>query len=278
MATHALAPHLSPKHVRENCRINLERAVQQLGSASRVADAMGINRSQLSRYLSGSTVPRIETLFTLARTMGVSMEWFLLDHRLEPNLTGRDQFARSMSQLIRGREFQITEDLLEDGFYMFWKGLWGLPNRYEALFSKIIGANGTKNIRTSMIRPLRREKLLDAFYPGDLMCEGVLIRSAGGITSLFADTPNNVLVIGYLEKQERRWEFGGNAMYCGNLTVHLPQTEQRPSMVPFLIEKVAPKTSTVLQAARSVDSYEFEDLPERVKFHIENMQPSRMHR
>ena len=64
--------------IRNNFPVNLRQLVHHLSGTSRAAEALGINRQQLNKYLSGLTMPSLATLQGITAHLGLQPDDLLL--------------------------------------------------------------------------------------------------------------------------------------------------------------------------------------------------------
>lgn len=139
----------STRELRENVSHRLSLAVTKVGSVTEISQMIGVNRTQFSRYLSGKSMPRPEVLYQLSVQLGLPLEWFFSSDATSTSETAVLQFGNAMAELVRGRNFQIMDDVVQDGLYLLWKGMFNSASGAEALMCSV---NSYAGIRKSSCR------------------------------------------------------------------------------------------------------------------------------
>ena len=91
------------------------------------------------------------------------------------------QFGSAMSELVRGRNFQIMDDVVQDGFYLLWKGMFNQASGAEALICSVTSYAGVKKIKLSIRRALADEGVIDGLSTEHYFMNGVMFKSSEGI-------------------------------------------------------------------------------------------------
>ena len=89
-----------------------------------ISELVGVNRTQSSRYLSGKSMPQPEILYQLSMRLDVPMEWFFTPITETISETSVLKLGTSMTKLVRGHNFEMSNDVSPDRFYLLWKGMF----------------------------------------------------------------------------------------------------------------------------------------------------------
>lgn len=125
---------------------NLRQLIGEDGSVSRLARDIGINRTQLNRYLYGESFPRPDILLRIC-------QHFNVDARIMTEPLGSIPLDRShmsglgnVSPCIRMEP--VSQDVLPDGFYIEWKRSWVYEGLFTQLLILVTSDDGIRRTRT----------------------------------------------------------------------------------------------------------------------------------
>ncbi len=261
----------SPTAIRDTVCERLRMISVMVGSISTFASEIGVNRTQLSRYLSGQSVPRPELLVTIATTYDIPLNWLVTPHD-DPNASLSEyQLSGRLHELFANRRFQLTENMLPSGLYMFWKGLFQQPGKYEGYMSSVKLVNGIGTVRTIMIRDLKRQGIMNNPDIMDYFCTGVAVKSQSGINITFSDSVSNVMASTFL-LPSAPLRFRSNDIYSGFMMLSYTPGRQQVNWVPCVMELLPPNVSDVLAAARTSGRYNLDELPDEIRHQIERLE------
>lgn len=83
----------------EKVKIRLLQALNNSGmTPAELARASGLNKSSVSRYLSGKVEPKQAALFAMAKALNVSPSW-LLGEEIAPDFVSKDELTVIIEQL-----------------------------------------------------------------------------------------------------------------------------------------------------------------------------------
>jgi transcriptional regulator with XRE-family HTH domain len=194
--------------LRENFSSRLALAVTPVGSVNAISELVGVNRTQFSRYLSGKSMPRPEILYHLSMRLDVPMEWFFTPITETISKTSVLKFGTSMGELVRGRNFEMSDDVLPDGFYLLWKGMFSQKHMAEAFICRVTKASGIKQIKMCVRRSLAKDEIVEGLSSKERFQNGVVIKSSERALILFSESKFNIISAGYLQKAYLTQSYG----------------------------------------------------------------------
>lgn len=243
---------------------------QKVGSVGVFAEEIGVNRTQLSRYLSGQSVPRPELLVRIANIYNVPLGWLMTPHGDAEISLSEFELADSMYRLYSNRRFQLPGTMLSDGFYLAWKGLFTDCRKVEAYLCRIQVTHGVGRIRSNMINYLKRHGDFEQAEPIDHICGGVALKSHSGISISYADSSNNIMASCFL-RPATSLRYTTNELFAGFMTLHCATGRKEVNIVPKVIEKLSPDCSSILGAARKAGVYSYDELPAKIREQIDDL-------
>ena len=232
---------------------------------------IGVNRTQFSRYLSGKSMPRPEVLYQLSVQLGLPLEWFFSSDVTSTSETAVLQFGNAMAELVRGRNFQIMDDVVQDGLYLLWKGMFNSASGAEALMCSVNSYAGVKKIKLSVRRILAEDGVIDGLPIEHHFINGVMFKSSEGVLSLFSESRFNIMWAGYMQKAYLKQSRGLDENLIGVLTNYRPAGRNAVSLVPLVLEKISDKVGGVLGAARRSTRYCAEDIPPHIQTYFKTV-------
>lgn len=123
----------------------LRELCDQRASHAQVARDLGINRQQLSRYLSGGTVPRDGLLSAIANYFSVPVSHFFSE---QAEISTGGLFSTSLALLLTAA---ITDPIrpedLEPGFYRQYKHSFTMPSRIFVALVQVKEVDGVFRYR-----------------------------------------------------------------------------------------------------------------------------------
>ncbi|MES0864946.1 helix-turn-helix transcriptional regulator [Ruegeria sp. SCPT10] len=251
--------------LREILAGRLRFLAEKVGSAKHLADIAGVNRTQMSRYLAGTSVPRAELLALVGKQLGIPLDWFFAEGDAEKELAEL-AFGTSMRNAVQHRKFELPEDFLPEGFYLFWKQMFSDCKKVEVLLGKVTKDAGVHKMRISMIRIASQFGELGTLWEYDSECNSTLFLSAGNLCMLSFDGFDNILVLGHLQKRTfSNYRALPTHIFSG--TFYCPQTESpdRSTIVKGALEKIPDSTSHVLRAARRCGRVNLDEVPSYIQ-------------
>ncbi len=131
------APQLSPGELRAVFGRNLRKLCDEGRSVSSICVAIGINRTQFNRYLSGEAFPRPDVLARICAHFGVDAR--ILLEPLE-DLRRSNQPTQQMmltDDLLIGLTRPVDAAVLPDGVYRFWRRSFMFADRMVTNLAQI---------------------------------------------------------------------------------------------------------------------------------------------
>lgn len=255
----------SQSDMRDALAARLNHLAKQVGSVKFLADVAGVNRTQMSRYLAGTSVPRAELLAQVGKRLAIPLDWFF-----ETGEPGRDlaelKFGMSFRNAVVGGKFQVLEPYMPEGFYLFWKQMFTDNTKAEVLLGKVYCDEGVHEMRISMIRVARKYGEVAEAWGGRNDCRNTLFMSGGNLGMISFDGAENIVVHGHLTKQtfvNRR--VVSTPVFAGDFYCPHPEKSGRSIFVKGVLEKVPTDTSSLLKAGRRCGRFELSDLPDYIK-------------
>ncbi len=261
----------STRELRENVSHRLSLAVTKVGSVTEISQMIGVNRTQFSRYLSGKSMPRPEILYQLSLQLDLPLEWFFSSDPDFKSELAVLQFGSAMSELVRGRNFQIMDDVVQDGFYLLWKGMFNQASGAEALICSVTSYAGVKKIKLSIRRALADEGVIDGLSTEHYFINGVMFKSSEGVLTLFSESRFNIMWAGYVQKAYLKQSRGLDENLTGLLTNYRPVGRNAVSFVPLVLEKISEKEGEVFSAARRSTRYFAEEIPPHIQMYFKTV-------
>jgi transcriptional regulator with XRE-family HTH domain len=92
--------------LRETLISRLQFLTEEVGSVKAMADIIGVNRTQMTRYLNGTSVPRAELLAQMGHKLGIPLDWFFGDGEAERDLAEL-KLGMAFKKAVAHRNFEI---------------------------------------------------------------------------------------------------------------------------------------------------------------------------
>ena len=257
--------------VRKTICERLKLLSQKVGSVSVLSEEIGVNRTQLSRYLSGQSVPRPELLVRIAQTYDLPLGWLMTPHEDAGASLSEFALADSMYDLYANRRFQVPGTTLSDGFYLAWKGLFTDPGKVEAYLCRIQVSNGVGRVRSNMINYLKRSGDFEQAEPIDHICSGIALKSHRGISISYSDSSSNIMASCFL-LPATSLRYSTKEVFAGFMTLHCATGRKEVNIVPKVIEKLPSDCSSLLGAARKTGVYAYDELPPKIREQISDLE------
>ena len=262
----------SPSEIRNIFSQNLRILCKSRGSVSEVCRAIGVNRTQFSRYLAGDAFPRPDLLLRLCDYFEVDANILIRPVALSDEAP-QDILASTLSQyakLLPGTEYGVSQQHLPSGIYRQWRRSFMWP---QYIFSGLcrISREGAVT-RWKSYEPAASNYLLLDDRPA--MPErglnktiqvrrhlGYAIRINQTVCILGAPPDGPVMRFSTLQPG-----FGGNQdLWSGYCALLRSPQENALTVVPSIFERLNVNTfSALLTLGRSRYFYEPGELPARL--------------
>lgn len=146
-----------------------------------VSKRSGINKSQISRYISGETRPSVANAAKIAAALGVSTDWLLgkepIDN-IRPAIPSEPRTIPVLGKVAGGDPMFIDEDVIGEIYMDDENDLFALKMKGDSMSPRILDGD------TVVVRSQKTAEdgdLVIAIVDGEATCK-VLKRSAWGIT------------------------------------------------------------------------------------------------
>lgn len=124
---------------------NLRKLVNGDSPVTEIARDLGINRTQLNRYIYGEAFPRPDILHRICTYFGVDAR--ILTQSLD-EIDAEQRHPALGSSPIPTLEFEpVSENVFPDGFYIEWKQSWIYANMFTKHLLQASTDNGTRVTR-----------------------------------------------------------------------------------------------------------------------------------
>ncbi|WP_333685199.1 helix-turn-helix domain-containing protein [Pontibaca methylaminivorans] len=172
----------SPVQLRSVFGNNLRTLIRARGSISELARELGLNRTQMNRFLNGESFPRPDVLHRICTTFGVDARVLLepLDHgqRREPVLNGP-----VLCDFIGPSLGDVDEETFPSGLYRFSRQHPARSDQFLIGLVLVFRSAGTCYLRGYEPREALREQGLRPMGPAREF-RGLVMRQEDGIAAL----------------------------------------------------------------------------------------------
>lgn len=258
--------------LREVFRQKLRYAVNMVGSVKQACALIGVNRTQFNRYLSGQSMPRPELLYQFCQKLSLPMEWFFDSREEFAVALSEFEFGAQMRKMVVGHRFRISQEMMPNGFYLLWRGVFDAPWDYEALLCRVTTRNDVRVLKVHILRRLRSiDNTLD-FDRSDFVIELAVLRSSNGIFMISMEGAQNHVRTFFIRL--RAPAIGGRAklIFSGVGLSGAFGGLAKNSFMPAVLEKIAAHdTHGLLKAARMVRGYAATEVPKHVKAALDDV-------
>ena len=128
---------------------NLALLMRGEASISAFCREIGVNRTQFNRYLSGASSPRPEVLSRICGHFGVDARILLEPLDEMETEAERAPVADAFAALLGPRRFDISTELLPNGFYRRWRQSFSQPGRIAHMLAYIKQDGESRVFRTA---------------------------------------------------------------------------------------------------------------------------------
>lgn len=244
----------SPAQLRSVFGNNLRQLVRSRGSISELARELGLNRTQMNRFLNGASFPRPDVLQRICTVFGVDARVLLepLCHGQfhEPVLTGP-----ILGNFIGPSLGEVDEETFPSGLYRFSRQHPIRQEQFLVGLVQVFRSTGTCYLRGYEPREALREQGLRPSGPAREF-RGLVMRQNDGIAALVSRRNGMTTSFVYLARVasfENNFWLGYTAR-----PVRESSTEQRTTRMVY--EHLGQDRTAIMQAARSAGSATHADL------------------
>lgn len=267
----AVGRSYTQKDVRETISERLGIVSEMIGSVTDFAREIDINRTQLSRYISGQSVPKPELLYRVSVTYDLPLSWLIVPHDDPIAALNEYRLSSELHNMYAKRQISVPETMLQDGFYRCWKGLFQSAGKYESYMCRVKMNNGVGTVRSNMVRHLKRLGHFTHSNSIDRTCRGVAMKSHSGVSVSFSDSIANVVGSCFL-LPATTLRYSGNELLSGFMTLHYTPGRRQLNIVPVVWEAIPHTTGAILNAARGTGVFEEGELPNDIRTQIEYLE------
>ncbi|WP_206021003.1 helix-turn-helix domain-containing protein [Antarcticimicrobium luteum] len=247
-------PSRSPADLRNMFGANLRVLSRAYPSISDLSRRLGINRTQLNRYLSGESFPRPDVLDRICSFFGVDARILL-----EPaeTLIQSAQVLNSpfLSEFLGGAALRIPEDMFPSGFYRFSRRSFTDSTRFIVGLVYIFRSNDLTFVRGFEAKEAMRHQGL----PSDTRARefrGYVTRQEDGISLIISRHDAMTCSFNYLSRVP---SFEHN-FWVGYVTRTMPETVTAARVTRMVYEHLGRDPGTVLAAARTAGFHSADNL------------------
>ncbi|WP_372839473.1 helix-turn-helix domain-containing protein, partial [Phaeovulum sp.] len=163
---------------------NLRILAKGEDSISATCRALGINRTQFNRYLTGSAFPRPDVLHRICTHFGVDARILLEPLALEKEPRMTDELARVLHSMVDAPlDFRVDQTLLPSGIYRIWRRSFLSPDRAMVSISRVY-RDGLVTRMKSYEPYLTSPGQIEMSCPPRLPCHGLFLRAEDGVMLL----------------------------------------------------------------------------------------------
>lgn len=224
----------SPADIRTIFGDNLKQLITDYPSVTYLAHELGVNRTQLNRYLSGDSFPRPDVLARICQFFGVDAR--ILLEPLNDIKKPAPPSSGLMRDFVAARALDLPEAMLPSGFYRFSRRSFLIPEKFAVGLLMVFRRGRRTYVRgyeTAMAMRMQGLPLKSEFreYRGVVLMqeEGIAIIASrrGAMTSSFnylgrIGTFNNNFWVGYITRTVPESAIGLRATRL--VYEYLPQT------------------------------------------------------
>ena len=259
----------TPADLRDMFGTNLRMLSRQYASISELSRQLGINRTQLNRYLSGESFPRPDVLDRICRFFGVDARILL-----EPveALTDTPKILNSpfLSDHLGKAALGIPEDIFPSGFYRFARRSFIETARFVVGLVYVFRDGKATYVRGFEAKAAMRQQGL----PCDARTRefrGYVSRQDDGISLTISRRDAMTSSFNFLSRVP---SFENN-FWVGYVTRTIPENVNAPRVTRMVYEHLGNDRAAIMRIARTAGLMPLEDLP---PFHARLLQPGQTFR
>lgn len=236
---------------------NLSHLMTGVRGVSRFCEAIGISRSQLNRYLDGSSSPNIIVLSKLCAYFDVDARILLepLCHIQKSRESSRFSFV---DDRLSSSAYDVDDAYLPCGTYRLWRYAFSQPGKIYCALARVFEAGNQK-----VWRSLQPNSVLangEARNVKDRETKGVILRQDRGFSVILVEVRCFVLGMYYFEKAD----YVHSPVFQGVGMNSLPSSRQSLRVYPQMLEKVGSQRGCLMSAARMMGFHD----PSAVSPHV----------
>lgn len=235
----------SPSQLRAMFGANLRQLAERAPSIAALSRDLGINRTQLNRYLSGESFPRPDILYQICRHFGVDARVLL--EPLDRLNTRASLFQNPMvSDFLGAMEKPVSEGQMPRGMYRFVRASFLEPDRFVTGLVLIFDHDGQRFIRGYESRDVMRRLALPETLDSREY-RGVFLPQMDGVMFLVSRRNGASASFGYLSRHLA----SEACIWTGFSTLAIRDSSRAKRVVRILFEFLGHDTGRILTAARA---------------------------
>ena len=256
-AINAAANQPSNLALREIFGRNLRTLCAREGSVSATCRALGFNRTQFNRYLTGAAFPRPDVLFHICRHFGVDARILLepLAQDGPPRMSA--ELARVLHEVIDAPlDFRLDQAMLPSGIYRLWRRSFLMPDRAVVSLARVWRdglVTRLKSFEPHMVTPHMGDLARPAMHP----CHGIFLRAEDGLTLITLFPATRMLRFSYF----RQGLAGFGSLYPGYSVLGRDHAEGMVRSAGTLLEQLPPPVTGLMALARATGYRDAAEVP-----------------
>lgn len=246
---------------------NLRRLIGSGTSVSEVARDIGINRTQLSRYLYGEAFPRPDVLHRICVHFDVDAR--ILTEPLENTAQVEEESPEELHPFSDLVFDPVSSALLPDGFYNEWKTSWTLEGYYTKQILLVHTQNGVRKVKVKHHEKLKNEPTGPRYELPVVEHRGVAVAQPDG----FALIDQGRGLPGIAMAVFRHGFLDSETLYPGyKLSALVFNRTRHHFKGPAILERIEQTPRAVLAHARSPVWHVLNDLPADIRMAFQVLQ------
>ena len=243
---------------------NLRQLIGRDVSVSEIARDIGINRTQLSRYLYGEAFPRPDVLRRICLHFDVDAR--ILTDPLESMSFDEGEASGQFNPFVDLDLEPVSKQVLPDGFYVEWKASWVNQGYFTKQLMFVYTHNGVRKTKLKQHIKIEKGTTGSRFALPLIVHCGTAVAQPHGFALIDQGRGHSAIAMsvfrnGFSEDDNLYPGFKLSALVFNRTKHHFKG--------PVLLERLPEKTSAVLDVARSPVWYKAEDLPADIQLAME---------
>lgn len=229
---------------------NLTLLMERIDNKSRFCAKIGINRAQLSRYMSGQSWPKPHAAQAICDHFGVDARIFL-----EPlsELNGDLTYLLNNLQVEQNTShYQVPEDFLPNGLYLYWRESFSRKGMVFCQMVRIFKRGSSKCWKA--FRPKFSSDTSQLVSLHEREINGNVLMHGNGLCVMLVDLYGSYLAMYSLKPHfnSTKYTFTGLGMNA----VALTQSNAGKQIFQHVFEYISPQPKHIMRAARKQGFYD----------------------
>ncbi len=239
---------------------NLRRLIGNGVSVSEVARDIGINRTQLSRYLYGEAFPRPDVLHRICVHFDVDAR--ILTDPLESITLDEGEAAPAIGPFSELDFEPVSQSVLPDGFYIEWKSSWINEGYFTKQLMLVYTDGGTRKTKLKQHVRVQKGPEGNRFSLPLIEHIGAVVAQPRGFAMVDQGRGHKAIAMSVF----RNGFFENEGLYPGYKLSSLVFNRTRHHFKgPTLLERLPSSANVILEAARSPVWYTVDQLPDDIQ-------------